>query len=290
MGRRLCQTLDAPYFHVITRSDRRMPILIRRTDYRAFVGVLEEGFARYDVRLLAYCVMPSHWHLVLEPAGTRVLAQFMDWVITTHAERWHQHHRTSGDGPVYQRRYYSVPIEAAERLISACRDVERNALAAGLVRRAQDWPWCSLADRLRGAEHLSLKPAPFFTSSAWIEYVNEPGALLAQRPGPTDGDWRDVADIHHPFVPASGTDRRRAHGAGRLALLKNGSDRHLSELPGGFVGVMQRPKNVGGGGARADNHQPDAHVERAKHLLVADSAGALKPREHRRDVPALSIK
>jgi putative transposase len=102
----------------------------------------------------------------------------MRWVTATHAIRWHQHRRTVGQGPVYQARYFATPIEHAPQLIMTCRYVERNALSAGLVHRAQDWPWCSLAERMRSAPEVALVPAPFLLSPAWKDYVN---AVLTTR-------------------------------------------------------------------------------------------------------------
>ena len=62
-------------------------------------------------------------------------------------------------------------------LVHVCRYVERNALRAGLVRRAQDWPWCSLADRLRLEPRVTLHSAPFLSSATWIEHVNSGSSL-----------------------------------------------------------------------------------------------------------------
>ena len=192
MGRRLRQTLRAPYFHVINRSVRRVPLFIRPLDYRAFLDVLAAGLDRYDVRLIAYCLLSNHWHLIVEPAGTKTLTRFMHWVTVTHAVRWHRHHKTVGQGPVYQGRYHSIPLETPQSLMRACRYVERNALAAKLVRRAQDWPWCSLSDRIRGEQPVPLKAAPFFTSTAWLNYVNDeiPEEILSDMTAAPD--WRDA--------------------------------------------------------------------------------------------------
>lgn len=178
--------LDAPFFHVLNRSVRKAPIFRRPQDYRAFLGVLQEGLERFPVRLVAFCVLSNHWHLVLEPAGTEGMIRFMHWVTTTHAVRWHHHRESRGNGPIYQGRYRSVPIDGTGDLMRACRYVERNALSAGLVRRAQDWPWCSLAERLRPQPEVSLKPARFLTSQAWIDHVNAAGPLWEQIEEPED--------------------------------------------------------------------------------------------------------
>ena len=166
--------LAASHFHVINRSVRKVPIFRCRSDYRAFLLALAEGLTRHPIRLVSYCILSNHWHLVLEPVGTDDLIKFMQWVTATHAIRWHKHHKTVGQGPVYQGRFHAEPLETAADLIRVCRYVERNALRAGLVSRAQDWPWCSLAERLRSDPQMPLVSADFLTSSAWVDYVNLP--------------------------------------------------------------------------------------------------------------------
>ena len=172
--------LDAPFFHVLNRSVRRAPIFRRPQDYRAFLAVLQEGLDRFPIRLVAFCVLSNRWHLVLEPAGTEGMIRFMHWVSTTHAVRWHHRRESRGLGPVYQGRYRSAPIEGTGELMRICRFVERSALTAGLVRRAQDWPWSSLAERLRPQPEVSLKPARFLASQAWVDHVNAAGPLWEQ--------------------------------------------------------------------------------------------------------------
>ena len=72
------------------------------------------------------------------------LGAFMQRLTTTHVRRWHLHRKTVGCGHLYQGTYKSFPIEADEHLLAVLAYVERNALRAGLVERAEDWRWSSL--------------------------------------------------------------------------------------------------------------------------------------------------
>jgi putative transposase len=77
---------------------------------------------------------------------------------------------------LYQGRFKSFVIQKDEHLLTVCRYVERNALSAGAVDRAQDWRWGSLFVRQRGAEDLRgmLSDWPVARRSDWIAHVNEP--------------------------------------------------------------------------------------------------------------------
>ena len=89
---------------------------------------------RTGMRLLAWCLMPNHWHMVVWPREDGDLRRFFGWLTLTHTQRWHAHRHTTGEGHVYQGRYKSFLIETESYLASCCRYVERNALRAGQGR------------------------------------------------------------------------------------------------------------------------------------------------------------
>jgi putative transposase len=182
MARLARKTLGPAYFHVFNRSHERAPIFARPTDYQAFLGVLAEGLDKYPMRLISYCVLSNHWHLVVGPSGIPVLSRFVRWVAATHSIRLHRVRNAPSRRPLYQGRFRSVSLYRASDLLQACRYVERNALAAGLVKRAEDWPWGSLADRLSDQRRVPVVSTSFLTSQAWIDYVNEPkGTEVAEQ-------------------------------------------------------------------------------------------------------------
>jgi putative transposase len=79
-------------------------------DYDAFKAILEQAVARFETRLLAYCLMSNHWHLVVWPRNDGGLSSFIGLLTLTHTQRWHAHHRSAGSGHVYQGRFKSFPI------------------------------------------------------------------------------------------------------------------------------------------------------------------------------------
>lgn len=89
-------------FHVLNRAVARQTIFQSEGDYDAFVKTLEEARRKVPMRVLAFVVMPNHWHLVLWPAEDDALSEFMRWLTVTHAQRWHAAHGTTGTGSLYQ--------------------------------------------------------------------------------------------------------------------------------------------------------------------------------------------
>ena len=144
MGRAPRIDLGGQVYHILNRANGRLSLFENELDYLAFLRIVRQAQDRTDMRLLAWCVMPNHWHLVLWPRRDGDLARFTGWLTLTHTQRWHVHRHSVGEGHIYQGRYKSFIVGSDHYLATACRYVERNALRAKLVTQAEDWPWGSL--------------------------------------------------------------------------------------------------------------------------------------------------
>jgi putative transposase len=169
MGRPLRPTSADVVYHVLNRANARMTLFEDDDDYAAFERVLTQPCARLSMRVLAYCVMPNHWHLVVWPRQERDLSRFMNWLTLTHTQLWHQHRHTVGEGHVYQGRFKSFPVETSEYLPTVCRYVERNPVRAGLVSRAEQWRWSSAGTY----KSVQVQGWPMARSAEWLGWVNE---------------------------------------------------------------------------------------------------------------------
>jgi len=116
--------------------------------------------------------MPNHIHLVVRPSDARDVARWMHWVFTTHV-RWH-HEKYDATGRVWQGRFKAFASQTDHHLLSVMRYVERNALRAKLVERAEDWEWGSLAWRREHIPPVRLVESPTPLPSYWRQYVNDP--------------------------------------------------------------------------------------------------------------------
>ena len=161
-------------YHALNRGNLRADIFKKDEDFAAFESILHEALNRYEVELYAYQLMSNHYHLVLRPLVDGEMSRFMKWVGGTHTMRYHAHYKTGGMGHVYQQRYKSFPIQDDEHFFTVCRYVERNALRAGLVKRAEDWEWGSLWRWLQKPEPdpTLLSPWPLRRLPRWAERVN----------------------------------------------------------------------------------------------------------------------
>jgi putative transposase len=190
-------------FHVLNRAAGRRTIFSQESDFLAFERVLHAASERAPMRLLAYCMMPTHWHLVLWPQGDDDLSEYLRWLTVTHTQRWHQSHGTAGTGPLYQGRFKSFPVETDDHFYRVCRYVERNPLRANLVTQAENWRWSSLWQWKNTRCDVICHPWPLERPSDWLAIVQSPqtevelqairNSLLRGRPYGNSAWRRDTA-------------------------------------------------------------------------------------------------
>lgn len=163
-------------YHVLNRTAGRLAIFAEPRDAERFVAVLATALERQpEACLLAWCLMPNHWHLVLHPSADDVVQTFMQWLTLTHVQRHRKASGSVGDGPLYRGRYRSFPVAADDHLLTVLRYVERNPVRAGLVRRARDWPWSSAARApANAAPWPALSPWPIARPRDWPTLVDQP--------------------------------------------------------------------------------------------------------------------
>jgi putative transposase len=159
-------------YHVLNRGNGQAAVFDQPADYAAFVELIHAACNRDPMRVLAYCLMPNHFHLVLWPHADGDLSRWMQWLLTAHVRRYHSHHGTSGH--VWQGRFKAFPIEQDGHLLTVLRYVERNPLRARLVRRAENWQWSSLPQRTATTRSAWLAAGPVDLPRNWAERVNRP--------------------------------------------------------------------------------------------------------------------
>ena len=159
-------------YHVCNRGSRKGVLFESYEDYVDFLGLLRGASAKTAMRIIAYCLMSTHFHLLLWPVGDHDLPQFMHRLTTSHAMRWHRVRKSIGTGAVYQSRYVSKGVSDGRHYFTALRYIERNALHAGLVPTADAWPWSSAAARATRRHRVDLSAGPLHRPENWREVLN----------------------------------------------------------------------------------------------------------------------
>jgi putative transposase len=163
---------DNAIHHVLNRGNRRQPIFHKPADFDAFMDLLAITKERVPMRILAACLMPNHFHLVLWPTTGTDLSAYMQLLMNVHVRRYHKHYGTTGLGHIYQGRFKNFIVQSDIHLYRVLRYVEGNALRAGLVSDARLWKWSTLAQRVTPGGHEYLTEWPVPRPRNWHQFVN----------------------------------------------------------------------------------------------------------------------
>ena len=159
-------------YHLINRGNGRQQVFHKEGDYRAFTDVLLGARRRYSIKVLACCLMPNHFHLLVQPLEAALLNKWMQWVTTTHVRRYHTHYGTSGH--LWQGRYKSFIVQDDEHLLTIVRYIEGNPVRAMLSPTAAQWPWSSHHVRNAVSEESRPDLLPIPLPEEWPAFVDTP--------------------------------------------------------------------------------------------------------------------
>lgn len=142
----------APH-HVTQRGNNRQRVFFHDIDRRLYLALLAEQSRQHQLRILGFCLMPNHVHLIVLPERPDSLARGLGRAHNLYA-RWFnaQHHRS---GHLWQNRFYSAPLDRTH-LVRALQYVDLNPVRGRLVERAIDYGWSSAQPHVLGRDARGL--------------------------------------------------------------------------------------------------------------------------------------
>jgi putative transposase len=158
-------------YHVINRGNGGMTVFHKQADYLRFIEMMFQACKRLPLRVLCWCLMPNHFHLVLWPYEDGDLSRWMQWLMTCHVRRYHRHYNSSGH--VWQGRFKAFPIQQDSYYLTVLQYVESNPLRASLVARAEQWEWSSLYSLTKRVKYQLVSEGPVERPDNWLSIVNQ---------------------------------------------------------------------------------------------------------------------
>lgn len=177
---------ESGYYHVVMRGNGRQVIFEDDAGREAFLAMLREQASRHGVRIIAWCLMANHVHLVLDDADGE-LSEAMRALATSYAQRFNC--RAGRVGHVFQGRFHSTPIEGEPYLLAAVRYVHLNPEKAR-VCPAEEYPWSSYREYV-GAPRIA-------DTSTILELVGGAEGFAAYVRAGDDGGYRPMGRARVP--------------------------------------------------------------------------------------------
>jgi REP element-mobilizing transposase RayT len=128
------------WYHVMNRGRRSENVFFDKDDYKAFLQVMIESTAMWNLRISAYCLMPNHYHLLVKTPDANI-SRCMRHINGVYTQRFNSLHRS--EGQLFRGRYKAIIVSADDYLLRLVRYIHRNPVKAGLANKPEDYPWSS---------------------------------------------------------------------------------------------------------------------------------------------------
>jgi REP-associated tyrosine transposase len=158
MGRLARPIEDGLVYHALNRGNNGAPVFCDDSDFRAFLEALGQSQTRYPFRLLGYCLMTNHFHLLIRPEPGQSISRILQSVTVAHTWRYRKRHHASGH--VWQGRFKSPLVQDDAHLLVVLRYIEANPLRAGMMSDLAEYPWSSYRHHGLGEADPLLGPVP----------------------------------------------------------------------------------------------------------------------------------
>jgi putative transposase len=159
--------LPGHVYHLYNRGVRRHRLFEIDHDYEHFQELMGRAHTAVPIRLIAYCLMPNHWHLVAWVGPHCRISAYMQRLTRSHSRYFNRQYRFTGHA--YESRFKHRVVNEERHLLTLLRYVESNPVQGGLVEHAEQWPWSSL----HPSPHVTLTESPIRRPACWLDFLSD---------------------------------------------------------------------------------------------------------------------
>jgi len=140
------------------------------TQVEIVCGLQDEG--RKSVEIIAYCIMPTHIHLVLKQLEDGGISKYMSRVLNGYSKYFNICHQRSG--PLFEGRFKNIHIENDEQLLHLTRYIHLNPVSAGLIEKPENWQYSSYQEYLDDNQQIcDFNVLPDFSPKTYKQFVDD---------------------------------------------------------------------------------------------------------------------
>jgi REP element-mobilizing transposase RayT len=175
MARRKVIFSPNSYYHIYNRGAHRIDIFRSDADYVFLLKKLKELTARYNISVVAYCLMSNHYHLLLRQNGEFEISSLMQALFNSYSKAFNIKYRHSGT--LFEGPYRATAVDSGPYLLHLCRYIHRNPLEASMVVKPEQWHYSNYPEfiGLRGGTLVDSEfvQVNFGTPEAYRAFVME---------------------------------------------------------------------------------------------------------------------
>jgi REP element-mobilizing transposase RayT len=167
MARRKIQFLPGNYYHVYNRGANRELIFRNESNYHFLLRRVKENMGKFQICVLAYCLMPNHYHFLLRQEGDPTISAFMQAVFNSYTKAFNNAHQRTGT--LFEGPFRATFVDQCAYLLHLCRYIHRNPLEAGLAAHPAEWPFSNYL------EWIDKRPGSLVDRDFIREHFSSPG-------------------------------------------------------------------------------------------------------------------
>jgi REP element-mobilizing transposase RayT len=130
---------EGMYYHIYNRGVSRSTLFREPTNFLYTIEKLQKYRLEYRVSVIAYCLMPNHYHLLLRQDGNKPAGNVPQSVFNSYSKAYNL--KYSHSGTLFEGRFRAKPVQTTAHLLHLCRYIHGNPVKDGLVSDPADWPW-----------------------------------------------------------------------------------------------------------------------------------------------------
>lgn len=127
------------YYHIYNRGAGRGLLFFNPSNYKYLLKLVVRYYRRYGAGVIAYCLMPNHYHFLLRQETDEPLSKFINTLFNAYVQAVNNQQDRSGT--LFEGRFRHICIDREEYLLHLCRYLHMNPVKAQLVLKPEDWPY-----------------------------------------------------------------------------------------------------------------------------------------------------
>ena len=139
MPKRSIKFIKGFYYHIYNRGLNKQRIFLETYNYLHFLKLLTKYTSHFEIKVIAYCLMPNHFHFLLRNDGDKDISGFMSTMLNAYVKAFNKKYNRTGS--LFSHRFKSIHVDRDNYLVHLCRYIHLNPLKANLVTELKDWPF-----------------------------------------------------------------------------------------------------------------------------------------------------
>jgi len=163
---------DGKYYHVYNRGANRQNIFLNPENYDFCIRLMKKYLLQYGVSIMAYCLMPNHYHLIVKQHENGTISRSIQTVFNAYTQSVNL--STKHSGTLFQGRVKGVEVATDEYAVRLALYIHHNPVAAGLALKPDGWKYSDYLDGIgnRKADISDLGLRDALHESVGVQYLD----------------------------------------------------------------------------------------------------------------------